>query len=434
VDAIHSHSPKFQIACNWMYSLFHGVWPVGSAVDYLSGDYPQHNSTDEARAEARYFASNRKPWDLLAWGFNKHGLKGATQLKQEAAATIMQGGGWGIYYNPTRSGEISQVIIDTAGEVADFCRARQAVSFRSTSVPQVALLASAETYWDQADGAAFGRAACRNDTQGALFALLELHYSVDILSEHQLLPRLREFPVVVIPDAYKLAADFRLALLDYVDAGGSLVLLGEQCARLFEPALGVTFDGPPNQGGVLGSVGTNVSWTKGWQKISPAGAKVIAQRQLTAEAGSAPEPAATATTRGKGRIAAVYGPICGKLQQTRPAAVCELVGAVMREAFPQPLVETDATATVDLALRRTRDGKLSVHFLNLATVQRGETEFPAMDPYPAAGPFAVRLRVPQKPAAIRWDPDGRKVEWSWRDGILTATIPSVQIHSVLVVE
>ena len=434
VDAIHAHSPKFQIACNWMYSLFHGVWPVGSAVDYLSGDYPQHNSTDEARAEARYFASNRKPWDLLAWGFNKHGLKGATQLKQEAAATIMQGGGWGIYYNPTRSGEISQVIIDTAGEVADFCRARQAVSFCSTSVPQVALLQSAETYWDQADGAAFGRAACRNDTQGALFALLELHYSVDILSEHQLLPRLREFPVVVIPDAYKLAADFRLALLDYVDAGGSLVLLGEQCARLFEPALGVTFDGPPNQGGVLGSVGTNVSWTKGWQKISPAGAKVIAQRQLTAEAGSAPEPAATATTRGKGRIAAVYGPICGKLQQTRPAAVCELVGAVMREAFPQPLVETDATATVDLALRRTRDGKLSVHFLNLATVQRGETEFPAMDPYPAAGPFAVRLRVPQKPAAIRWDPDGRKVEWSWRDGILTATIPSVQIHSVLVVE
>ena len=29
VDAIHAHSPKFQIACNWMYSLLAGVWPVG---------------------------------------------------------------------------------------------------------------------------------------------------------------------------------------------------------------------------------------------------------------------------------------------------------------------------------------------------------------------------------------------------------------------
>jgi len=67
-------------------------------------------------------------------------------------------------------------------------------------------------------------------------------------------------------------------------------------------------------------------------------------------------------------------------------------------------------------------------------VQRGETEFPAMDPYPAIGPFAVRLRVPQKPASVRWEPEGQKAEWSWIDGTLTATVPSVQIHGALIVE
>ncbi len=246
VEALHAHSPKFQSGCNWMYSLLAGVWPVGSSVDYLSGDYAQHNSTIEARAEARYFASNGKPWDLLAWGFNKHGLKCATQLKQEAAATIMQGGGWGIYYTPTRAGHIPEQITATAGEVADFCRARQAISFHSTTVPQVALLQSAETYWDEADGAAFGRPGCREVTKGALDALLELHYSVDILSEHQILPRLHEFPVVVIPDAYKLTDDFRQQLLKYVDDGGSLVFLGAHCAKLFEKELGVQFAGGPN--------------------------------------------------------------------------------------------------------------------------------------------------------------------------------------------
>lgn len=390
VDAIHAHNPKFQIACNWMYSLLAGVWPVGSAVDYLSGDYSQHNSTDEARAEARYFASNRKPWDLLAWGFNKHGLKSATQLKQEAAATIMQGGGWGIYYTPTRSGQISEPIIATAGEVADFCRARQAIGFQSTTVPQVALLQSAETYWDQADSTSFGRAGCREDTKGALTALLELHYSVDVLAEHQLRPRLGDFPVVVIPDADKLAGDFRRTLLDYVRDGGNLVLLGEKSARLFEPALSGKSAGTPGE------------------------------RRMV--------------TRGKGRIFAVSGPVLSKYLPARSSEIRALIHGVMREAFPQPAVEADAPVHVDLALRRTHSGRLAVHFLNLAKVQRGQTEFPPMDPYPAVEPFAVRLRTPQKPAAVRWEPEGQKAEWSWRNGILTATVPSLQIHGALVVE
>lgn len=435
VEAIHAHSPKFQIGCNWMYSLLSGVWPVGSPVDYLSGDYPQHNSTDEARAEARYFTSNRKPWDLLAWGFNKHGLKCATQLKQEAAATIMQGGGWGIYYTPTRAGRISEQITTTGGEVADFCRDRQSVSFQSTTVPQVALLQSAETYWDEADGSVFGRAGCREVTKGALFALLELHYSVDILAEHQILPRLHEFPVVVIPDAYKLTDEFRQSLLAYVDNGGSLVLLGAKCARLFEPALGVQFVGEPNQGGKLTiSDGQSVSWTDGWQKVAVAGAKAVGERFVAAGEQSAGEPAATVVTRGKGRIAAIYGPVALKYVQERPVAIRELVGTVMREVFPQPVITVDAAAHVDLALRRTRDGLLSVHFLNLARVQRGETEFPTMDPYPVEPSFSVRLRTPAKPTAVRWEPKSKAIEWSWRDGILTAVVPDLQIHGVLLVE
>jgi hypothetical protein len=335
---------------------------------------------------------------------------------------------------PTRSGHVSDAILATAGEVADFCRARQAVSYRSTTVPQVVLLQSAETYWDQADSAAFGRAACREDTKGALLALLELHYSVDILAEHQLLPRLREFPVVVIPDAYKLTDEFQRALLEYVETGGSLVLLGEKSARLFERALGVTFDDAPTHDAVLGSGEQSVAFATGWQKVTPAGARVIGLRRPTADAGSADEPAATLVTRGQGRIAAVYGPVVARYAPARPPAIRDLIGAVLREAFPQPAVEADAPATVDLALRRTRDGRLSVHFLNLAKVQRGEADFPTLDPYPAAGPFAVRLRTPQKPAVVRWEPASQPLEWSWRDGVLSATVPSLEIHGVLVIE
>jgi hypothetical protein len=434
VDAIHAHSPKFHIACNWMYSLDLGAWPVGCSVDYLSGDYSQHGSTDVALLESRYFAGTQRPWDLLAWGFNKNGLKSATQLKQEAAATIMQGGGWGIYYVPTRAGHIPEEITAVAGEVADFCRARQSVSFRSTTVPQVALLQSAETYWDQADDGAFGRAACREETKGALFALLDLHYSVDILSEYQLTPRLREFPVVVIPDASKLSGDFRRSLLEYVKSGGSLVLLGEKCARLFEPELGVKLQGEPDQGGTLGRGGQAVSFSTGWQKIQPAGAKVIGLRRVLQGGGSQGDPAATVAPFGKGRISAVYGPVVSMYGQKRPLAIRQLIGAAVRETFPKPAVETDAPSCVELALRRTSDGRLSVHFLNLSRTQRGETEFPQMDPYPAVGPFEVKLRTPRKPAAVVWAPDGRELKWSWHDGLLKTLIPGLSLHGVLVLE
>jgi hypothetical protein len=138
--------------------------------------------------------------------------------------------------------------------------------------------------------------------------------------------------------------------------------------------------------------------------------------------------------RGQGRIAAIYGPVALKYSQGRSVAIRDLVGTVMGEAFPLPIVNTDAPAHVDLAVRRTHEGQLCVHLLNLARVQRGETEFPPMDPYPATGPFTVHLRLPEKPLAVRWEPDGPVVEWTWREGLLTTVVPGLSIHGVLVVE
>jgi hypothetical protein len=433
VDALHSHSPKFQIGCNWMYSLLAGVWPVGSQVDYLSGDYSQHDSVDEARAEARYFAGNGRSWDLLAWGFNRAGLKDATQLKQEAAATIIQGGGWGIYYVPTRSGQISPEITALAGEAADFCRARQKLCFHSTTVSQVALLQSAETYWDRADVTAFHQADCALEAKGLLQAILESHYSVDVRSEHQLLPRLDEYPVVVVAEAYKLADAFRSSLLDYVEAGGSLVLVGGDCARQFESALGVQWGEKSQAPGFLMAGGQSVPLSGPWWRITPMGAKAIGYCYARADAQSGREPAATIVARGKGRIAAVYGPVSAAYRQGHHPAIRELLAAVMREVFPNPAAELDGPSGVDVALRRTRDGRLSVHLLNLSKIQRGDQHM-KLAPLPAVGPLTVRLRMPQKPAAVRWEPNADEIEWTWQDGVLRAIVPSLAIHGAVVVE
>jgi hypothetical protein len=249
IDAVHASNPALQLTSNWMYTTF-APKPVEAKLDFLSGDYSPSLSVDRARVEARYLASTGRPWDLMAWGFDKGqglgwSIKPAAHLMQEAAVVLMQGGGFQIYHTPTRSGYIVEPIIAQEEAVAAFCRARQAVSHKSTSVPQVALLLSSESFWDRSDAVFAPWGDVFQDLEGSLQALLNLHYSVDILAEHQLRPRLKDFPLVVVPDSPKLSPDFRQALTEYVEQGGNLLLLGEKCARLFEPMLGAALDGPP---------------------------------------------------------------------------------------------------------------------------------------------------------------------------------------------
>lgn len=450
VDALHASHPELKIASNWMYTTF-APKPVACRVDYLSGDYSPSNSVDRARTEARYLCNVGMPWDLLAWGFDRPStFKPAEHLKQEAAESILHGGGFSIYYNPTRSGHVSDLIINTAGAVADFCRARQAVSFRSTSVPQVALLLSAQTQFDRSDRVFAPWAAEMQDVDGALHALLELHYSVDILAEWNLQPRLHEFPLVVIPDASRLTAEFRRALLDYVRQGGSLFLMGQQCARLFEPELGVRFEGQVvethadlvSSAGVVGVQGL-------WQDVTPTTATPIAYRYRgpgrTAytdlrDEGISPQyralmekkVAATVVQYGKGRIATVYGPVALAFYKSHHPYLRQFIGEIVGRLFPMPAVDVDGPPCLEIALRRTRDGRLSLHMMDLANAPHGDRHG-FIDYIPPLGPVRVKLQVPKKPSSVQWIPEGRPIEWAWSNGTLTATVPKVDIHGVLVV-
>lgn len=451
VDAIHETHPHVEIASNWMYSTF-APKPAECAVDYVSGDYSPTHSVDRARSEARYMCNVGLPWDLMAWGFDRPSTyKPAIHLMQEAVETIVHGGGFSIYYNPTRSGYISDLIINTAGEVADFCRARQQVSFRNVAVPQVALLNSAEAHFDRSE-ALFQSGGTLNELDGALHALLELHYSVDVMSEWNLQPLLREFPLVVIPDSYKLPPSFCQALLEYVERGGNLLLLGEKCARLFEPALGVVFEGKPAEANaaLVASSGGMFDVEGAWQDVIPTQAKPIAflyrgpGKMSTVdirERGISPQSrqliekkvAATLISRGKGKIAAVYGPVAPAYFNSHHPYLRQFIGDLTKQLFPTPMVEAEGPPCLEIALRRARSGQLTVHLLNQANMPVGERRR-FTDCIPPLTSIAVRLRLPNKPRSVVWMPEKQPLAWKWSRGILSMTIPEVHIHDVVVIE
>jgi hypothetical protein len=438
IDALHAANPSLQLTSNWMYTTF-APKPVGAKLDFLSGDYSPSLSVDRARVEARYLASTGMPWDLMAWGFDKGqglgwSIKPAEQLEQEAAVVLMQGGGFQIYHNPTRSGYLIEPIIAQEAAVAEFCRAREDASHKSASVPQVALLLSSESYWDRSDAVFSPDGDVFTALEGALHALLNLHYSVDILAEHQLLPRLAEFPLVVIPDCHKLAPEFCRALTDYVTQGGSLLLLGEKCARLFEPALGVVFEGRPEPNIVeLGSAGGITSANGEWLKVKPTTAKAAGFVYPTRDTRRDGQVAATVNSFGKGRVGAVYGPVASIYFRTHHPRLREFIGGLAADLFPDPGIKIEGPSCIDVALRRTRDGKLSVHLLNTANVPLPD-RYSFTDFIPPLENIWLTIGTSAKPKSVTWVPDGGRLPWSWSDGRLAVTVPRLKIHGVIVIE
>ena len=438
VDALHAANPALQLTSNWMYTTF-APKPVEAKLDFLSGDYSPSLSVDRARIEARYLASTGMPWDLMAWGFDKGkdlgwSIKPVEHLEQEAAVVLMQGGGFQIYHTPTRSGYIVEPIIRQEAAVAEFCRARQEVSHKSVSVPQVALLLSSESFWEKSDAVFAPWGDVFTELEGTLHALLNLHYSVDILAEHQLQPRLRDFPLVVVPDSHKLTAEFRKALTGYVEQGGNLLLLGEKCARLFEPMLGVSFEGiPETKIAELGSASGVTSANGDWQKVKLTTATTAGFFYPTRDTRKDGQIAATVNSFGKGKVGAVYGPLASIYFRSHHPWLREFIRGVAAELFPDPAVRIEGPYCFDVALRTTRDGKLSVHLLNTAGTplpdRYGFTDF-----IPPLENIRLTIQTAARPKSVAWVPDGSRLDWSWSDGRLSVTIPRLKIHGVVAID
>lgn len=438
VDAVHAACPKMQLASNWLYTTF-VPRPVTVNVDYLSGDYDPLNSVDRGRVEARYLASTDKPWDLLAWGFvlghagMGHNCKSAVHLQQEAAVVLMQGGGFSIYYQPTRSGYVADFITETAGQVADFCRRRQEVSFRTEAIPQVALLMSTAAIEDRSDkvGSTWGTF---EELNGMLHALLELHYSVDILAEHQIRGRLNQYPLIVVPDFDRFAQGMKEELLAYAEKGGRLLLTGEKCARLFEPALGVKLEGQPQESAAfLVSPSGMVSVNGVWQKVSLTTAEAVGRRYPSCDNRASGEIAATVNKHGQGRVGAIFGPVGPRFLRQHHPYLREFIGRVAIEVWPQPDLAVDGPPCLDVSLRKTAQGHVVVHLLNRANVPTS-TDYSLIDHVPPVGPVTVRLRCPGEPRRVEWIPGREVVRWSWTDGMLKATVPSVDVHGALLIK
>ena len=435
VDLLHRERPKFQIASNWLYSTMVPERP-DLPVDYLSGDYLGNASISTARVEARYLAATGKPWDLMAWGFGGGGEayhhKSAVQLQQEASVVLAQGGGFQIYYQPTRAGKLDDRHIEVMAKVAEFCRARQALSHKTESVPQAGLLFSKNTLYGTTGRLFGGWGAALNPARGMLDALVECHYSVDVIPDWKLAEVAAGYPLIVVPDWSGIGLEVKAALADYTRRGGKLLLAGAENTALFTTELGVKFLGEPSrQSAYVAGAEVFANVTGVWQDVEPAGARPIEMRYPTYDSTRDGRCAATVNHLGEGEIAAIYGPAGTLFAAAHAPAMREFIGRVVARLFT-PSVTLEGPPTIELSLRR-KEGRLLVHLGNCTAMQVAG-DYAVQDFIPSVGPLELAIRLPSAPRRVTLEPDGTVLAGSWSGGTWTGRIERLGIHGIVSIE
>jgi hypothetical protein len=360
--------------------------PVSVPVDFLSGDYSPQDSVNSARYSGRFLVHQGVPWDLMAWSFslNPRQQKTAVQLKREAAVVLALGGGFQAYFTQNRDGSVRLNEMDVMAEVAKFARERQAYCHHSIQIPQVAVLYSMDAYHRNAPGL-FARYGDNEKMRGVLQCLLELQYSVDLVTEHTLGRNLERFPMIVVPEWNYLQPTFRDDLVRYVENGGKLFVIGTETTGLFTEAFG-----------------EDIMRTES-----------IVVKPL-----------------GKGAAAFLPRPIGYEYTQNGNAVIREAVGATAKELFPEPKVEVTGSQWVDVSVSKLGD-KLTVHLVNTSGNHR---DMPIIEDIEPVGPLQITIRCDAKPQRITLQPEGKECNFKFADGKATLTVDSVPIYSILVVE
>ena len=364
-----------------------------------------------ARVDARYLAQTGRPWDLMAWGFQQassnaigHVHKPAVQLMQEAAAVLTQGGGFQIYYQPSRAGHFEDSHIQVMAKVGKFCRDRQAACHKSETVPQIGVLFSKDSLYRTSNRLFGGWGHATDAARGWIDAVLDNQYSADILPDWKLANIAAQYPLIVLPEWAEPGEATLAALAGYAENGGTLIVSGAGSCGWFAAKLGVKAVGEAtDQPAFLGG-GEVLGNAKGaWLEVEPGAAKVLATRHPDHDSTRDGKPAALAARLGKGEVVLIPGPVGLVYAATHAPAIRDFIKRLIKPRFT-PLVEVEAPPVVEVTLRR-KQGQLYVHLSNLAQMQTAG-DFAALDYVPETGPIRLKFKG-KPPTALRVEPEGQ---------------------------
>lgn len=436
IDKVHQYKPEFQIASNWTYS---SVMPekIDVEVDFLSGDVSPRNGIYSAAYQARCLALQGKPWDLMAWGFvpidfmgGIHSPKSLIQLQQEAAEVMAMGGGFQVYFQQNRDASFRTLDTEDLVELANFCRARQPFCQYSKIIPQIGMWYSLEG-WKKEYTGIYGSFS---KMEGLSNLLLDGQHSVEILMDHHIRDRMEQYPLIVIPEWNAFDTEIKEQLLDYVETGGNILVVGAKASKEFENILDVTFQGRDtltqmnigdrNLGGIAG-IKTQ------WQPVIPnAGTEEIGHVYSQRDYRYTTEyPVATINMYGKGKIAALFVDMSSAYNTYRNPVFNQLVNKIIDRLIPDETIKVTGSDNVHVVLGR-KSGNTLVHLINTSGAHFNNKVLAYNEVRPTPS-LTVSLKASKKPKTVKLQPMDIELEFKYTNNRIELLVPPIKIHAII---
>ncbi len=457
VDTLHERFPNLQIASNWAFS-DHMPEEVSANVDFLSGDLNPENSLHSARYAARALAQQNKPWDLMSWNFrwnvaNKSCCvpKHPTQILQEAAAVIAMGGAYQNYIMQFKDGSPNMYEIANMTALSDFVRARQEYCFRKEPIHEAALLLS--TY-DRAREP--GGLYTRNGYEkifGLTALLCDIGCSFEIISEHTLKKLCNEFKMIVIPELYAgLEENTVRLLLDYAKNGGKLLLCGKNTCRIFAKAgapfvaeeLPVHF--PKGIIAYDNSFVDDKPHTKVYYFIMDNNryecGSLFNPCAIKSEGNTVAEvidsirdngPALSAMIPYGDGIIATVGFDAGTQYLAAPQYTYRNLFNKLIHTLYTPTVNLESACGLVEIVCLGDNGRLLIQLVN-GNGSHADVAYATNDHIPPALDIKLSIALNKKPEALVLQPEGRELDFEWKDSRAYVSVERLDIHNIIEVK
>ncbi len=454
IKELHEYAPDFKVLNSGAYSA--RMPEFGDLdLDYLSVDEPttlvrrggmpfrEPSTINFCRFDGRVFANQSIPWDLMVWGFYRRNFRTAAQLKQDAAVIHAMGGGALMYFPQKHSGGIPDESIPILAEVAEFSRARQPYCYLAKSIPQIGLIMPSESTYrllkrpfeldDEGELQFF---------KGLLFGLVEARQVVDIvLMDPGFRVDPNDYPLMVLANWEFLLEEQQTALLDYVASGGNLLIVGPHTAGHFREVLDFEWEGEIMERSNGIPVGDQVADIIALSGIAEPGPDAESLLDFypdfnyvifqTDDYDSYREAGAIAVKHGQGRIAACFIDLGTDYYSFRSVYTRKILGSLVKELFPEPMVEVSGSEYVDVTLNRL-DGQTALHLVNTSGPHAQKDVYIYHD-IPVVGPLDIRIRLERKPAGLVLQPSGKDIRFDYRDGIASFTLDRLEIHDIVII-
>lgn len=438
-------------------------------VDWYSGDWftPNNHRLQQSIMMRRY-ATTGLPYDAMSCDTTfvhsrpelRARTKSLSRMLQEGAGILANGASWCYWTYPMGNGALVPSKIRIAKKAAEFARERKEFCLNTTSASRVAIL----------DAEPKALTHCQTDPDtlvigtnawGAAKALIALHRSPDLIDEFALTEAM-DYKFIVVPEQAVLGIEVVNKLEAFVRKGGKLLTTGvSRKSPGMDRLLGIELlqAGSLQDGHVFLAQGDPAGVFAAWDEVKPVEAKQLYALYrswddenpemadvdpnypmfgLVDEENpeAANMPAATVRKLGQGMIVHIPTTFFRVYWQYGNLDMLAWLKEILTVLEPEPFFQTDALSFVEVVLRQ-REDTLFVHYVNgnagrdLSFVGTNDLW---VDDIPSVGPIRSQVNCAQQPISATWEPGQAAADVQWSNGILSFTLPKLEIHTCLRIE